>query len=55
MTPRTPSDISADLTALREGASLAFVPMDLVKAIDLCVEFAASVSALIEAADKPAA
>ena len=47
---RSPSTVAAELAALRSSASLAFVPLDAVRVIDLMVEFAASTSATLEAA-----
>lgn len=45
--PRNPATIAAELKTLREGAKLAFVPLDAVKAIDLMVEFADSTAAAL--------
>jgi len=56
---RNPKDIAADLKAQRDKASTAFVPLNVVQAMDTMVEFAESVSATLDAAglipaDKPA-
>jgi hypothetical protein len=47
---RNPKEIADDLKTLREGAKLAFVPLDVVKAVDLMVEFAGSTAAALDAA-----
>lgn len=53
---RTPTEIAAELAALRDKANLAFVPVNVVAAVDLMVEFAASTAAALDAAGitKPA-
>lgn len=45
---RTPREIADDLKTLRAGAKLAFVPLDIVRAVDLMIEFAESVTVALE-------
>ena len=47
--PRHPREVANELAELHRGASLAFVPLDVQKALALVVEFASSVAATYEA------
>jgi hypothetical protein len=53
--PRHPSLIAAELSALHQAATLAFVPANVRDALALCVEFCASVAAHLDAAGAIAA
>jgi len=47
---RSPKAIANDLRTLNDTASKAFVPVNLVKAMELSVEFAEATTAVLDAA-----
>jgi hypothetical protein len=47
---RNPNTIATEMQRLRARASLSFVPLDAVAAIDLMIEFTAATCAALEAA-----